>query len=259
MPTRRRAAPRVLAVAVLSAAALRTALGPGVASASEPVALTLEDVARTMTAYPADEGARARNSVFQVPVGVVPGNREPARNIRVVVDASGRRPVTGTVRGRVGETVELRLGVDNLGPGEVRDEDGGRFEVIPPEGTTITCVPYSFEGDDHDWACTRPTRAGDAVVCGLENEAFPQVEDGSRTLTFHVRIDRQVEGARGTIRVFNPYDRSPGNDTAAIPLDASPASPASRPGPVLAVLAGCVLASAGAAVLYRRRRRARGA
>ncbi|WP_432106284.1 hypothetical protein [Streptomyces sp. bgisy091] len=486
MPTRRRAAARVLAVAALSAAALRTALGPGVASDTEPVALTLEDAARTMIAYPADEGARARNSVFQVPVGVVPGNREPARNIRVVVDASGLagiarvvdggygnctgsgwvytceygtlendgesnapfdlvgldgvepgdsgtvtytatadnaapvsgttrmvvggptlevsdqdekvngvvpgrqvplvpefanrsrfradrvallvtardgltleprhgncfyadasptsawclfaadaaahtayrtsaalhwsadegelggeltyswsadpakpegyavrgkgaplalirqpedgfggstthtvevtttieadyRPVTGTVRGRVGDTVELRLGVQNLGPGEVGDEDAGRFEVIPPEGTTITSVPYSFEGDDHDWACTRPKNEGDAVVCGLESEAFPQVEDGSRTLTFHVRIDRQVEGASGTIRTFNPYDRSPGNDIAVIPLDASPASLASRLGPVLAVLAGCVLASAGAAVLYRRRRRARGA
>ncbi|MCT9110081.1 hypothetical protein N4G69_31595 [Streptomyces mirabilis] len=27
------------------------------------------------------------------------------------------------------------------------------------------------------------------------------------------------------IRTYNPYDRTPGNDTARIPLEASPASP----------------------------------
>lgn len=57
--------------------------------------------------------------------------------------------------------------------------------------------------------------------------------------------------------VANPYDRTPGNDTAGIPLEASPAPPyrsVVRP----AVLVPAALAAAAAVagvVVYRRRRR----
>ncbi|MFC8228608.1 hypothetical protein [Streptomyces sp. NPDC057287] len=169
------------------------------------------------------------------------------------------RPVTGTVRGRVGDTVRVRLGVRDLGPGRPRgDEETGRFEVVPPEGTTVTSVPYSFEDSDREWGCERPERTGGAFVCDIGGDAFSwaREDDGTTAIDFLVRIDRQVPGARGTIRTYNPYDRTPGNDTAVIPLDASP-SPAyrslSRPGIWAAVAAGGVTAGAVVAV-YRRRR-----
>ncbi|MFF2732787.1 hypothetical protein ACFVS9_33415 [Streptomyces sp. NPDC058008] len=172
------------------------------------------------------------------------------------------RPVTATVRGRVGDTVEVRLGVRALGPvvphgNEVR----GRFEVVPPEGTTVTSVPYAFEEMDRDWGCERPEEPGGAFVCDLEGEALSWTgrDDGTTAIVFHVRIDRQVADARGTIRVYAPYDRTPGNDTAAIPLDASPA-PAYRavfrPAVWVPVAVAAAVGVALAAVHRRRRRRA---
>ncbi|GAB7108025.1 hypothetical protein JCM4814A_63390 [Streptomyces phaeofaciens JCM 4814] len=169
------------------------------------------------------------------------------------------RPVTATVRGRVGDTVKVRLGLLNLGPGRIRgDEEMGRFEVVPPEGTTVTSVPYTFEGDGGEWACDRPEKPGGAFVCEIGYDRFYEVrhDGGTTAIDFHLRIDRQVPGAKGTIRTYNPFDRTPGNDIAVIPLEASPAPfyrPSRHPGLWAAIGAGAV------AVLllsvYRRRRR----
>lgn len=171
------------------------------------------------------------------------------------------RPVTGTVRGRVGDTVEVRLGARNLGPGKLLgDEVKGSFEVVPPEGTTVTAVPYSFEDSDLKWGCEQPEKPGGAFVCDLGGEAFSWAEedDGTTAIVFHVRIDRQVAGARGTIRTYNPYDRTPGNDTAVIPLDASPAPVYRaflRPAVWGSVAAGVAAALALTVACLRRRRR----
>ncbi|MFF4833929.1 hypothetical protein [Streptomyces sp. NPDC001315] len=166
-------------------------------------------------------------------------------------------PVTATVRGRVGDTVKVRLGVRDLSPGRLMsDETLGRFEVVPPEGTTVTSIPYTFEDSGGDWACKRPDKSGGAFVCEIGDALFSEGEDGTTTIDFHVRIDRQVPGARGTIRTYNPFDRTPGNDTAVIPVQASPALPHRpflRPATWAAIGAGAV----GVVVLvtaYRRRR-----
>ncbi|MFG3511204.1 hypothetical protein [Streptomyces bobili] len=171
------------------------------------------------------------------------------------------RPVTATVRGRVGDTVKVRLGVRDLGPGRILgDESLGRFEVVPPEGTTVTSIPFTFEDGGGKWACERPGTPGGTFVCEIGGDRFLEArhEGGTTSLDFHVRIDRQVPGARGTIRTYNPYDRTPGNDVAAIPLEASPAlpyRPLREPGTWVAVGAG-VLAVVAAVTVYRRRRRA---
>ncbi|MFV8184556.1 hypothetical protein [Streptomyces sp. AF1B] len=164
-------------------------------------------------------------------------------------------PVTGTVRGRVGDTVGVKLGVRRLGPGNPNG-DMGRFEVIPPEGTTVTSVPFSFEGDPGKWACERPATSGGAFVCDLNRDMFWPGSDGTTTVEFRFRIDRRVPGAKGTIRVHNPFDRTPGNDLAVIPLKASPAPPYRRPA-VLVPTAVTVVAVLGGVVLYRRRGRRR--
>ncbi|MEV5525791.1 hypothetical protein [Streptomyces prunicolor] len=136
------------------------------------------------------------------------------------------QPVTATVRGRVGRTVTVQLGVRDNGPGRpLSAETLGRFEVIPPEGTTVTSIPYTFEDDGGDWACTRPKKRGGAFVCEIGYDGFSEVrhEGGTTVIGFRIRIDRQVPGAKGTIRTSNPFDRTPGNDQAVIPLAASPA------------------------------------
>ncbi|MEW2050535.1 hypothetical protein [Streptomyces sp. NPDC005476] len=168
------------------------------------------------------------------------------------------RPVTATVRGRVGDTVKVRLGLEDLGPGRTRgDEETGRFEVVPPEGTTVTSIPYTFEGDVGKWACARPEKPGGAFVCEIGHDGFYEVrhEGGTTAIDFHIRIDRQVPGAKGTIRTHSPFDRTPANDLAVIPLDASPAPPYRRfLGNPWTWTAGA-LAVVVLAVVHRRRRR----
>ncbi|MFJ2555473.1 MULTISPECIES: hypothetical protein [unclassified Streptomyces] len=167
-------------------------------------------------------------------------------------------PVTATVRGRVGDTVKVRLGLRDHGPGRLTgSETQGGFEVVPPEGTTVTSIPYVFEGSDSSWACARPEKSGKAFVCDIGADGFYDTrhEEGPTTIDFHIRIDRQVPGARGTIRTFNPYDRTPANDTATIPLDASPAPPYRNPA-LWATGAGAAVAAGILVALYRRRRRA---
>ncbi|WP_069172940.1 hypothetical protein [Streptomyces griseus] len=167
-------------------------------------------------------------------------------------------PVTATVRGRVGDTVKVRLGVRDHGPGRpTGPESLGGFEVVPPEGTTVTSVPYAFEESGGTWACERPENPGGAFVCRIGGDGFLDVlhPGGTTVIDFQVRIDRQVPGARGTIRTFNPYDRTPGNDSAVIPLDASPAPPYRSPALWAVVAAGAVCVVGIAAALLRRRRR----
>ncbi|WP_460060682.1 hypothetical protein [Streptomyces sp. YKOK-I1] len=162
-------------------------------------------------------------------------------------------PVSGTVRGRVGDTVSVKLGVRRLGPGSPSGDVGG-FEVVPPQGTTVTSIPYTFEDTDGKWACERPGKPGGAFVCDLNRDVFWPGSDGTTTVEFRFRVDRQVPGAKGTIRVHNPYDRTPGNDTASIPLEASPAPPYRRPA-ALVPTALTTLAVLAGSVLYRRHRR----
>lgn len=165
-------------------------------------------------------------------------------------------PVTAAVRGRVGDTVKVRLGLLDHGPGRLMEPEAlGGFEVIPPEGTTVTSIPYTFEESGGAWACDRPKKHGGAFVCDIGYDDFFAVrhEGGTTTIDFHVRIDRQVPGARGTIRTYNPYDRTAGNDTAVIALDASPAPLYRTYREPVAWAAGAV-AVVVLVALYRRRR-----
>ncbi|WP_280891103.1 hypothetical protein [Streptomyces sp. LBL] len=164
-------------------------------------------------------------------------------------------PVTATVHGRVGNTVTVRLGLRDHGPGRLIDSEAqGGFAVVPPEGTTVTSIPFIFEDMGGKWACKRPEKPGEAFVCDIGNDNFNYVrhEGGTTAIEFRIRIDRQVPGARGTIRTYNPYDRTPGNDTALIPLDAAPALPFQDP----VLWAAGAVAVAVLVALFRRHRRA---
>ncbi|MGW1029343.1 hypothetical protein ACWD4J_37655 [Streptomyces sp. NPDC002577] len=181
-------------------------------------------------------------------------------SVRVDTDVqTDYEPVTATIRGQVGDTVTVRLGVRDHGPGRPLDDGSmGGFEVVPPEGTTVTSIPYTFEGDGGDWACVQPKKSGGAFRCQIGYDEFSEVhnEGGTTVIGFRIHIDRQVPGAHGTIRTFNPYDRTPGNDTAVIPLDASPAAAHRPTAPWGAIGAGAaVILAALTFVLVRRRRR----
>jgi hypothetical protein len=98
--------------------------------------------------------------------------------------------------------VGVTLGVRGPGPGRPTEERG-RFEVVPPEGTTVTSIPYTFEDTDGKWACARPEKPGGAFVCDLNSDVLWPGAGGTTSVGFRFRIDRQVPGAHGTLRTYN--------------------------------------------------------
>ncbi|MFE6826305.1 hypothetical protein [Streptomyces sp. NPDC057690] len=127
-------------------------------------------------------------------------------------------PVTATVKGRVGDTVVVRLGVTNLGPGSP-DGDAGSFAVVPPPGTTVTSIPWEGDDDDRRYSC-RPPQDKDNYffLCDFSPSAGSSI-----TLGFHIRIDKRVPGAKGSVTVYGPKDTVPGNDRDTISVDATSA------------------------------------
>ena len=98
---RRRITERAASLAASLAAVLAMASVPAAADDSGEVALRFE-APGTFRMYNADEGAGAENSDFVVPVAVVRGDGGPARNVKVVVDASGLKGVARAEKGGYG-------------------------------------------------------------------------------------------------------------------------------------------------------------
>ncbi|MGD6740732.1 hypothetical protein ACOKM3_02695 [Streptomyces sp. BH106] len=167
--------------------------------------------------------------------------------------------VEGPVRGRVGETVKVRIGARNVNGGKLPGINPDRVEIVPPEGTTITGTPYMVDGDPIDDACKRPAKGSRAWRCGLGSEAFEQIDgrEGARTtVTVRIRIDDDVPGARGTVRVVGKYDRTHGNDSAALRTDIDGRERTS-PLAIGGAVAGGAVVVVGGLVLARRYRRNR--
>lgn len=167
--------------------------------------------------------------------------------------------VEGPVRGRVGETVTVRIGARNVNGGKLPGVNPDRFEIVPPEGTTITGTPYMVDGDPITNACKHRAKGSRAWRCRLGSEAFEQIDGrkGARTtVTVRLRIDDDVPGARGTVRVIGKYDRTHGNDSAALPTDIDVRE---RTSPLVigGAAAGGVVVVVGGLLLARRYRRNR--
>ncbi|QJT05927.1 hypothetical protein G9272_41030 [Streptomyces asoensis] len=164
-------------------------------------------------------------------------------------------PVTETVKGRVGDTVVVRLGVTNLGPGSP-DGEAGSFAVVPPPGTTVTSIPWEGDDDDRKYACQPPQDTDNYYfLCDFSPPAGSSI-----TIGFHIRIDKRIPGAKGSVTVYGPNDSVPGNDRDTIPVDAASA-PLWRwqnplwhwhHWPLLAAAALAVLAPAGRWFVRRR-------
>lgn len=163
------------------------------------------------------------------------------------------------VAGRVGQTVDVEVGVRNGGPGPAA-ADRRAYEVTAPEGTTIApdgdaghrCAPHDTAARDYRCAIGGDFAAGDR-----------------ETLRFRIRIDKKVEGAEGWVRIVGPGsapDPDPANDSAPIVVEITGSAPGPTPRyrPVddgvasatllLATTSGTAL-SAGAIALGAARRR----
>ncbi|MER5437243.1 hypothetical protein [Streptomyces sp. NPDC002790] len=162
--------------------------------------------------------------------------------------------VEGAVRGKVGQTVTVRIGARNVNGGKLPGISPDRFEIVPPEGTTITGTPYTVDGDPMDNGCKRPAKGSRAWRCGLSSDAFEQIDGrkGARTtVTVRIRIDDNMPGARGTVRVIGKYDRTHGNDSVTLSTDINGRERTS-PLAIGGAVAGGVVVFAAGAVLARR-------
>ncbi|WP_147449713.1 hypothetical protein [Streptomyces klenkii] len=173
--------------------------------------------------------------------------------------------VAHPVVGRVGETVEVELGVRNGGPGPGGGRPGhgaGLYEVTPPPGTAIVAAPRSGARQPCV-AAVSPGAAPSSYICSIE-ESFSAGERD--TLSFRVRIDEKVDGAEGLVRILDrdgapASDPDPGNDTAPIRvevMDRAPepvASPAANGTLLLATTSGTAVSAGAIAFGVKRRRR----
>ncbi|MFI1800762.1 hypothetical protein ACH427_25890 [Streptomyces sp. NPDC020379] len=176
--------------------------------------------------------------------------------------------VAHPVVGRVGQTVQVELGVRNGGPGPAPVQGGhgtGTYEVIPPAGTTITAARPPQGGGRQPCVAKAAPAGPAAYVCAI-GEDFPAGD--LRTLSFQVRIDRKVAGAEGRVQVLDrdgePVpDPDPANDSAPILveiLDPAPAparleDPGTNGTLLIATTSGTALSAGAIAVGVSRRRR----
>ncbi|MFF4160505.1 hypothetical protein [Streptomyces sp. NPDC001678] len=163
------------------------------------------------------------------------------------------------VAGRVGQTVDVEVGVRNGGPGPAAASRRA-YEVTAPEGTTIA------PGGDAGHRCAPHDPAARDYLCAIGGDFAP----GDReTLRFRIRIDKKVEGAQGWVRIIdldNAPDPDPANDSVPIVVEITGNAPGTAPRqrPVddgvasatllLATTSGTAL-SAGAIALGAARRR----
>lgn len=120
--------------------------------------------------------------------------------------------VTGArLKGRVGDTVTMKVKFTNAGPAWVLREEGDRrFNVLvtPPAGTSVV-TPHGY--------CDAK---GAVYACGTSERWVN--EGGGETYTFKLKIDKQVAGAKGSVALSTearPFDPDKANDRADITLD----------------------------------------
>ncbi|MFI6663283.1 hypothetical protein ACIBL8_48390 [Streptomyces sp. NPDC050523] len=126
------------------------------------------------------------------------------------------------LKGRVGDTVTMKVTFTNAGPAWVlRRADTPRPTVLitPPTGTSIV----GFNGDCES--------KGKTYTCGITQRWVN--ERDSETYTVDLKIDKQVPDAKGSITLDTaprPFDPDKTNDKATITIDVTDgASPSASP------------------------------
>ncbi|MEY2242270.1 hypothetical protein AB8A21_04820 [Streptomyces sp. BF23-18] len=122
--------------------------------------------------------------------------------------------VTGAaLRGRVGDTVTMKVKFANAGPAWVLEEDevepGVQIMITPPAGTSVVKRDYYCHAEGAKYRC--PPHLG-----------MYMAEDAHMVYTFKLKIDKRIAGAKGSIALTTeprPFDHNKANDKADITLD----------------------------------------
>jgi hypothetical protein len=121
--------------------------------------------------------------------------------------------VTGAaLRGRIGDTVTMKVKFANAGPAWLLEEDGERgvhLMITPPAGTVVVKRDYYCHAEGGTYRC--PAHLG-----------MNMAEDAQMTYTFKLKIGKRVAGVKGSIVLSTeprPFDHNKANDKADITLD----------------------------------------
>ncbi|MFD8689827.1 hypothetical protein [Streptomyces sp. NPDC059651] len=203
-------------------------VNPGVVYAPEGLKLMIDDSALNDELF-----ARVSKSPIEMPEGggipgtgpaiklverpdgtpAAPGSTEPATaQTKVTAKSTADFQVTGAhLKGKVGDTVPLKVKYANAGPGWVAGEpyeSVTNVHIKMPAGTTVTGTHSCRE------------EGQGAYVCGTDSSfTRPNTE---HTYTFNLKINKAVPGAKGSVALENkprPFDPVKSNDTADILLD----------------------------------------
>ncbi|MFE0252308.1 hypothetical protein [Streptomyces sp. NPDC059010] len=147
-----------------------------------------------------------------------PGSAEhedwDAQTVKVTAANTADFLVTGDrLKGRVGDTVDLKLKFTNAGPGWVYNGTVGipltHVLIKMPAGTSVT------KGNGY---CDK--QSSGTYECGI-SQAWVNEGEGE-TYTFKLKIDKAVQGAKGSVALeakSRPFDDNKANDKADITLD----------------------------------------
>lgn len=203
--------------------------------ATKPDNTVVHGVSYTVDTRPVDEhpdteerasfvrGEGPELTLKRVPEGSVPTPRKTegwgTEVILPSTDQVDYEAIARPIRGKVGETVRVSVGVRMLGPNKQPGIGQTRaFEITAPEGTTITGMPWVVDGDQMDWRCSpKRGKEGSTYVCGIGRGGIPTLEPGDKaTVDVDFRIDGTGPHGGGEVRATGRYDRTPKNDVAAI-------------------------------------------
>ncbi|WP_405809416.1 hypothetical protein OG524_06475 [Streptomyces sp. NBC_01520] len=116
------------------------------------------------------------------------------------------------LRGRVGDTVTMKVKFANAGPAWVLEEEGERVVqvmITPPAGTSVVKRGQFCQAKGKTYRC--------GAHVGLN-----MTEDARTVYIFKLKIDKRIAGAKGSIALSTeprPFDHNKANDKADITLD----------------------------------------
>lgn len=120
--------------------------------------------------------------------------------------------VTGAaLKGRVGDTVPMKVEFHNAGPAWINPRPGDKavsVVITPPAGTSVVKTAAFCRAE------------GKAYHCGMRAPALN--EDGKETYTFQLKIDKAAAHTKGSVALSTearPFDPDKSNDRADITLD----------------------------------------
>ncbi|MEU3245338.1 hypothetical protein [Streptomyces sp. NPDC006875] len=146
--------------------------------------------------------------------------------------------VTGAaLKGRVGDTVPMKVEFHNAGPAWIMPRPGDKavsVVITPPAGTSVVKTAMFCRAE------------GKAYRCGMRAPALN--EDGQETYTFQLKIDKRAAHAKGSVALSTearPFDPDKTNDRADITLDVTGGGPTGSTGGSTGGSAGSGGGSAG--------------